>query len=46
MDGVFRLGVSTIGALVALFGVWQIAYAWAVPPLPIIRETASLGRLM
>ena len=30
MDGPFRVGVSAIGALVALYGVWQIGYAWAV----------------
>jgi hypothetical protein len=30
MDGAFRTGVTAIGALVALYGVWQIAYAWAV----------------
>jgi hypothetical protein len=29
MDGVFRMGVSAIGALVVLYGVWQIAYGWA-----------------
>jgi len=30
LDGAFRLGVVAIGVLVAVFGVWQIAYAWAL----------------
>jgi len=30
MDGVFRMGVLGIGALVIAFGVWQVAYAWAL----------------
>jgi hypothetical protein len=38
LDGAFRLGVSAIGVLIAVFGVWQIAYAWALR-----RATGRLG---